>query len=62
MTEPRTQIENLRERIRAGGAANYFDSDEYEGYTIADDDAESLLEFSDQLDLLKSEYSAPLNH
>jgi hypothetical protein len=57
MTEPRTQIENLRERIRAGGAANYFDSDEYEGYTIADDDAESLLEFSDQLDLLKSEYS-----
>lgn len=44
MTEPRTQIENLRTRIR--------ESDE-----IADDDAEMLLELSNTLDLLKSDYS-----
>jgi len=44
MTEPRTQIENYRDRIR--------DSDQ-----IAGRDAELLIEFSDQLDLLKSEYS-----
>lgn len=44
MTEPRTNIENLRNRIS--------DSDE-----ISDNDAEVLLKFSDQLDLLKSEYS-----
>ncbi|MEA5406977.1 hypothetical protein VB773_04890 [Haloarculaceae archaeon H-GB2-1] len=44
MTEPRTQIENYRDRIR--------ESDE-----ITKDDADVLIEFSDQMDLLKSEYS-----
>jgi len=44
MTEPRTQIENYRDRIR------YSDQ-------IMGRDAELLIEFSDQLDLLKSEYS-----
>jgi len=44
MTEPRTQITNLRDRIR--------ESDE-----ITEQDADVLIEFSDQLDLLKSEYS-----
>ena len=44
MTEPRTQITNLRDRIR--------ESDE-----ITERDADVLIEFSDQLDLLKSEYS-----
>jgi hypothetical protein len=43
MTNPRKQVETLRDRIR--------DSDE-----ISDDDREVLLEFSDQLELLKSEY------
>lgn len=44
MTEPRTQITNLRDRIH--------ESDE-----ITERDADVLIEFSDQLDLLKSEYS-----
>lgn len=44
MTEPRTQIENYQDRIR--------DSDQ-----IAGRDSELLIEFSNQLDLLKSEYS-----
>lgn len=44
MTEPRTQITSLHDRIR--------ESDE-----IAERDADLLIEFSDELDLLKSEYS-----
>jgi integrase len=44
MTDAKTQIENLRTRIR--------ESDE-----ITDADAELLMEFSEQLELLKSEYS-----
>ena len=44
MTDAKTQIDNLRTRIR--------ESDE-----ITDADAELLMEFSEQLELLKSEYS-----
>jgi len=45
MTSPEVQLENLRERIKAGE-------------DITDTDRESLLEFDDALTLLKSNYSA----
>ncbi|QSG11393.1 Site-specific recombinase XerC [Halapricum desulfuricans] len=44
MTEPRTKIKHLRERIDKSDV-------------ISEADAEVLIEFSDRLDLLKSEYS-----
>jgi len=44
MTGKRTQIQNLRDRIQ-------------EGKEISDEDAELLLRFSDELDLLKSKYT-----
>ena len=47
----RTRIESLRERIRAGGAAHYYDGDQYAGDTIDEADVDTLLLFSDQLDL-----------
>jgi site-specific recombinase XerD len=47
----RDQIEALRDRIRAGGAAHYYDGEQYRGDTISDDAADNLLLFSDQMDL-----------
>jgi homoserine acetyltransferase len=47
----RDRIDDLRDRIRASGAANYYDGEQYTGDTISDEDADSLLLFSDQLDL-----------
>lgn len=48
----RERIRVLRERIEDGGAAHYYEDDpQYEGDTISDDDADTLLTFSDQLDL-----------
>ncbi len=47
----RDSIRVLRDRIRAGGGANYYDRAEYMGKTISEDDAGSLLTFSNQLDL-----------
>lgn len=47
----RDLIDTLRERIRAGGGANYYDGKQYVGDTISSDDVDTLLRFSDQLDL-----------
>ena len=47
----REQIASLRERIRAGGAANFYDGEQYASDTISEDDVDTLLLFSDQLDL-----------
>ena len=47
----RDRINDLRERIRACGAAHYYDGDQYQGDTIAQEDADMLLLFSDQMDL-----------
>lgn len=44
MTSKRTQIQNLRDRIQGGKE-------------ISDEDAELLLRFSDEIDLLKSKYT-----
>lgn len=51
----RSRIEDLRERIRAGGAAHYYDG--RDGEELSDDDQEHLLAFSKQHDLFSSEYS-----
>jgi integrase/ribosomal protein S26 len=47
----RDRINDLRDRIRAGGAAHYYDGEQYTGDTISEEDIDSLLLFSDQLDL-----------
>lgn len=48
----RDSIQTLKERIRAGGGAYYYEGNpKYDGQTISDDDADTLLTFSDQLDL-----------
>jgi integrase len=47
----RDLIENLRDRVRAGGAANYYDSVQYSGDTLSETDIDTLLLFSDQMDL-----------
>ncbi|CAI50041.1 integrase family protein [Natronomonas pharaonis DSM 2160] len=53
----RSRIENLQERIklRSGLSEETPETDDYP--QISDEDAEALLEFSKQLDLLSSEYS-----
>ena len=58
----RSRIENLQERIRlrSGLSDETPETDDYP--RISDEDAEALLEFSKQLDLLSSEYRALLNH
>jgi hypothetical protein len=47
----RDLIDNLKDRIRAGGAAYYYDEPEAADLTIVDDDADGLLRVSEQLDL-----------
>jgi len=47
----RDRIDDLRNRIRTGGAANYYDGEQYAGDTISDDDIDTLLTVSDQFDL-----------
>lgn len=47
----RDRIEALRERIRAGGAAYYYDGDQYANDIISDEDQDSLLLVTDQFDL-----------
>ncbi|SEO92457.1 Site-specific recombinase XerD [Halogranum amylolyticum] len=47
----RERIRVLKERVRAGGAANFYDETRYEDDTISDDDAATLLTVSDQFDL-----------
>lgn len=47
----RKRIQTLRERTEAGGAANYYDEPRYAEDMICDDDAATLLTFSDQLAL-----------
>ncbi|WP_199243398.1 tyrosine-type recombinase/integrase [Halopenitus persicus] len=47
----RERIRVLKERIRAGGGANFYDDERYAGDTISDDDAGTLLTVSDQFDL-----------
>lgn len=49
--DKRKRIETLRERIRAGGSAVYYDAPQYATDTISEADADTLLTFSDQLDL-----------
>jgi len=51
MRDPRPEIETLRERIHGDGV------DPEKARDLTDRDREVLIEFSDQLDLLKSEYS-----
>jgi len=53
----RDRIENLRERIKKRSGLGDEDPDDADAPAIADDDAENLLEFSRQLDLLNSKYS-----
>jgi hypothetical protein len=53
----RDRIENLRERIKKRSGLTDEDPKDTDAPTIADDDAEKLLEFSRQLDLLNSKYS-----
>jgi hypothetical protein len=53
----RDRIENLRERVKKRSGLADKDPDDANAPTIADDDAEKLLEFSRQLDLLNSKYS-----
>jgi len=53
----RDRIENLRERIKKRSGLDDEDPDDADAPAIADDDAENLLEFSRQLDLLNSKYS-----
>lgn len=53
----RDRIENLKERIKKRSGLVDEDPDEQDAPTIAEDDAEALLEFSRQLDLLSSEYT-----
>lgn len=52
-----TQIETLRKRVEAGGAAAYYDQDRYDGQTIAEEDRPLLLAFSEELQLRRAEYS-----
>ena len=47
----RDRIDDLRERIRTGGAAAYYEREQYREDTISDADVDVLLRFSDQLDL-----------
>lgn len=47
----RERIRVLKERIRAGGGANFYDNEQYADDTISDDDAGTLLTVSDQFDL-----------
>ncbi|MCU4716624.1 tyrosine-type recombinase/integrase [Halapricum hydrolyticum] len=59
-----TELKDLRERIRAGGAAHYYrdENGDYLGgkdrsdEELTDDDRENLLKFDQQLALLDSEY------
>ena len=53
----RSRIENLQERVRKRSGLSDEQPEDKNAPTIADDDAEALIEFSRQLDLLKSEYS-----
>lgn len=48
----RDRITTLRDRIRVGGGAAFYDDEQYAGDTISEADQETLLTFSDQLDLL----------
>jgi len=47
----RELIRRLRKRIQVGGGEFYYEQPEYSGKTISEDDAETLLTVSDQLDL-----------
>ena len=47
----RDRINALRDRIRVGGASYYYDEPQYQGDTISEADADTLLLFSDQMDL-----------
>ncbi|WP_276249170.1 tyrosine recombinase XerC [Haladaptatus sp. YSMS36] len=47
----RNRIQVLRERIKAGGGDFYYDTPQYHGNVISEDDVTTLLTFSDQLDL-----------
>lgn len=47
----RERINVLKERIQAGGGEIYYGTPDYQGQTISDKDIETLLLFSDQLDL-----------
>jgi integrase len=53
----RSRIENLQERIKKRSGLIEEEPEEDDCPQITDDDAEALLEFSKQLDLLSSEYS-----
>ncbi|MDB2247414.1 tyrosine-type recombinase/integrase [Halorubrum ezzemoulense] len=53
----RSRIENLQERIKKRSELIEEEPEEDDYPQIKDDDAEALLEFSKQLDLLSSEYS-----
>ncbi|GAB3415816.1 tyrosine-type recombinase/integrase [Haloparvum alkalitolerans] len=53
----RSRIENLRTRIKTRSSLSDDEPEEEDAPTIAEDDANKLLEFSKQLDLLNSEYS-----
>lgn len=53
----RSRIKNLQERIRLHSDLSEETPDTDDSPRIRDDDAEALLEFSKQLDLLSSEYS-----
>lgn len=53
----RDRIENLKERVKKRSGLVDEGPEDDDAPTIADDDAEKLLEFSRQLDLLSSKYS-----
>lgn len=57
MADKSAEIDNLRTRIKAGGAANYFDSEDSDDRMISEDDQALLIEFSDKLRLLRTDYS-----
>lgn len=57
MTGKGDSIERLRDRITAGGAEQYYGGEKYEGHRISEADRGPLLEFSDRLRLLRSDYS-----
>ena len=53
----RDQIENLQERIKKRSGIADEPPDDENAPSISEDDAEALLEFSRQLDLLSSKYT-----
>lgn len=57
MDEKAQAIERLRERIAAGGGKHYYQAKEYDNQEISAPDGDRLLEFSDRLYLLRSDYS-----